>query len=240
LSLLQSIRKHCELIDETSGSKYVLKIDELRNTLFNKTLSTIDLLMRNTLRKDFDACAKLLAEIRHDLTPLSDDMLAIVSLKETWDPRKLPIDYVEFFETGKMRFIRRIFLSYCMKDENEKLISGLVSPFLEELGFQTFYASRDFVPNKTPGQNAEELIRKSGTLIAYLTKDQDNRPSANVIHEIGIASEKVNILFAEKGVIVPQNLATSATYNTFIRQNTGEMLLKMIQSLRLAEIYKVL
>lgn len=126
-----------------------------------------------------------------------------------------------------------------MKGENEMLISSLVGPFLEELGFQTVYASRDFPPNKAPGQNAEEFIKKCGTLIAYLTQDQGVYPSANVIHEIGVASDKVVIIFAEKGTLVPANLSTSATYYTFERQNTGDMLLKLIHTLRLAGIYKV-
>jgi hypothetical protein len=239
LSSIESIRKHCEFIDAVSGSMYVVSIDKFRNTLRNKTLNTIDLLMKNALRKDFDSCTKLLAEISHDLSPHTDTVLELISLKATFDLRTLPLDCLEFFETGEMRFIGRIFLSYCMKDENEILISSLVSPFLEELGFQTVYASRDFSPNKTPGQNAEELIKKCGTLIAYLTQDQGVYPSANVIHEIGVASDKVVILFAEKGAIVPPNLSTSATYYTFERQNTGEMLLKLIRSLRLANIYKV-
>lgn len=126
-----------------------------------------------------------------------------------------------------------------MKNENEGLISNLVSPFLEELGFQTVYASRDFPPNKAPGQNAEEFIKKCGTLIAFLTQDQGVYPSANVIHEIGVASDKNVILFAEKGTLVPSNLSTAATYYTFDRQNTGDVLLKIIHTLRLAEIYKV-
>ncbi len=239
LSSIESIRKHCEVIDTVSGSMHVVAIDKFRNTLRNKTLNTIDLLMKNALRKDFDSCTKLLAEISRDLSPHTDTVLELISLKATFDLRSLPLDYLEFFETGEMRFIGRIFLSYCMKDKNETLISSLVSPFLEELGFQTFYASRDFSPNKTPRQNAEELIKKCGTLIAYLTQDQGVHPSANVIHEIGVASDKIVILFAEKGAIIPANLSTSATYCTFERQNTGEMLLKLIHSLRLAKIYKV-
>lgn len=239
LSLIESIRKHCEFIDAVSGSTHVVAIDKFRNTLRNKTLNTIDLLMRNSLRKDFDSCSKLLEEISQDLSPHADTVMELISLKATFDLRSLPIDYLEFFETGEMRFIGRIFLSYCMKDENEILIGSLVSPFLEELGFQTVYASRDFPPNKTPGQNAEELIKKCGTLIAYLTRDQGVYPSANVIHEIGVASDKVVILFAEKGALVPPNLSTSATYYAFERQNTGDMLLKLVRSLRLANIYKV-
>jgi hypothetical protein len=239
LSELQSIRNHCEYIDRTSGSTYVIAIDKLRNTLRNKTMNSLNLLSKNALRKDFHSCKILLEEAISDLSAFTETVLDLVNLKECFDLRSLPADYIELFETGEIKYVGKVFLSYCMRDENEVLINGLISPFLEELGFQTVYASRDFPPNKAPGQNAEEFIKKCGTLIAFLTKDQELRPSANVIHEIGVASDKVVILFAEKGAVVPSNLTTSITYYNFDRQNTGDVLLKIIHSLRLLTIYKV-
>ena len=238
LDLLNSIRKHCELIDEFSGSNRLQTIDRLRKSFRDETLSMLDLAMKHTIRKEFDSAVKLVRKIRTQLSKYTDDILELISLKESFDVSKLPLDYVEFFETGEMKFIGRIFLSYSIKPENEELIDGLAAPFLEELGFQTVYAKRDFPPIKTPGQSAEELIKKCGTLIAFLTKDQDSYPSANVIHEIGIASDKVVIMFAEKGARVPTNLTTSGTYYTFERQHLEKMLLRLLRCLRLSNVFK--
>jgi hypothetical protein len=239
LGVLQSIRKECEYIDIASGSTYVKIIDRLRSILQNNTLNSFDLLSKTALRKDFESCLKLLSEAKSALDGCTEGLIELICLKDTFDLRSLPAEYIELFETGEVKYIGKIFLSYCMKEENEALISKLISPFLEELGFQTVYASRDFPPNRAPGHNAEEFIKKCGTLIAFLTKDQGVYPSANVIHEIGVASDKVVILFVEKDTLVPSNLSTSATYYTFERQNTGDVLLKTIHTLRLAKIYNI-
>jgi len=238
LNLLNSIRKHCELIDEISGSNHLQAIDKLRS-LFNETLSTLDLIKKHTIRKEFDSAIELLNEIRAQCSKYTDEALGLVILKESFDMNKLPLDYVEFFETGEMRFIQKIFLSYSMKKGNEELIEGLVAPFLEELGFQTIYAKKSFPPTKTPGQSAEDFIKKCGTLIAFLTKDQDSYPSPNVIHEIGIASDKVRIMFVEKGARVPTNLTTSGTYFTFECQRLDKMLLELLRCLRLSGVFKL-
>jgi len=238
LSHLDSIRKHIELIDNITGSNQLLIIDRLRNILRNETLSVLDLIMKHTIRKDYDSASKLLQKMETQLTKYRDDAMALVNLKESFDISKLPLDYVEFFETGKMRFIGRIFISYSMKNKNEQFIEDLVAPFLEELGFQTIYAKRDFPPTRTPGQSAEEFIKKCSTLIAFLTKDQDSHPSANVIHEIGVASDKTVLMFVEKGTKVPTNLATSRTYFVFERQHLEELLLELLRRLRLSDIFK--
>ena len=236
LAAIESVKKHCEIIDDALGSDYYQRVDSLRNILRNKALSTVDLLIKNIPRKSFDVCSTLIKELAQDLATCAEDTIELVDLKEKLDRQKLPIEYLEFFEKGEMRFVGRI-LSYCMREENEKLISTLVSPFLEDLGFQPIYAGKDFPPNRPPGQNVEEFIRKCGTLIAYLTKDQDIYPSPNVIHEIGVASDKALIIFAEKGTNVPSNLTTLGTYYSFERQNSGDMLLKLLHGLRLLKIY---
>lgn len=238
LEHLTSIRKHCELIDELSGSNYLQIIDRLRSIFRNKTLNALDLMNKHAVRREYDSAIKLVDTIRTELGNCTDDVLELVTLKESFDITRLSLDYVEFFETGKMRFIGKIFLSYSMKKENEELIEGLVAPFLEELGFQIIYTKKDFPPTKTPGQSAEEFIKKCGTLLAFLTKDQDSHPSANVIHEIGIASDKVVIMLVEKDTYVPTNLMTRGTYIHFERQHSGEMLLKLLRSLRLSNVFK--
>lgn len=238
LDSIESIRKHCKIIDGISGSNHLQAVDRLRDILHNRTRNTFDLAMKHTTRKEYDSSIKLIEEISNEISKQTDDVLKLIDLKESFDRRKLPLDYLEFFETGEISFIRRIFLSYSMKEENERLIKDLIAPFLEELGFQTVYAGRDFLPTKTPGQSAEEFVKKSGTLIAFLTKDQDSYPSANVIHEIGVASDKVVIMFAETGTHVPSNLKTSGTYYTFERQHLEKMLLKLLNSLRLSRVYK--
>jgi hypothetical protein len=239
IDTIQSIRKHCEYVDSDSGSTYVIAIDKTRNVLRNKSLNSLDLISKNSFRKDFDSCRKLLDEAKTEISPSTETIIELITLKDRPNLRTLPTEYVELFETGEIKFIGKIFLSYCMKDENQALIANLVAPFLEEIGFQTIYASRDFPPNKAPGYNAEDFIKKCGTLIAFLTKDQGTYPSANVVHEIGVASEKIAILFVEKGANVPSNLSTSATYYTFERQNLGDVLLKIVHTLRLANVYKV-
>lgn len=55
IDMAQSVRKHCEYIDAIQGSSYTASIDKLRNTLRNKTLNSIELLMKNAIRKDFDS-----------------------------------------------------------------------------------------------------------------------------------------------------------------------------------------
>lgn len=238
LGLLKSVRKHFEFIDEISGSNELQKIDRLRNTLTSEAMGTLDLAMRHATRKEYDLASELIIEFKNQLGEHANYVFELLKLKDAFDVSKLPLDHVEFFETGKMTFIGKIFLSYSMKPENEELIEYLVAPFLEELGFQTIYAKRDFPPTRTPGQSAEDFIKKCGTLIAFLTKDQDSYPSANVIHEIGVASDKVVIMFAEFGAQVPTNLTTSGTYFTFERQHLGEMLLKLLRSLRLSGVFK--
>lgn len=82
-----------------------MAIDKFRSILRNKTLSTLDLLMKNALRKDFDSCKRLLEETIRELSPQTDIVLELIGLKETFDPRSLPTDYIELFETGEMKFL---------------------------------------------------------------------------------------------------------------------------------------
>jgi len=235
---ITSIRKHCSLIDEMLGSGHLQRIDKTRNTLRSEVSDTLDLIMKHTLRKEYDFAIELLDKFNSQLGSCTEDFMELAVLQESFDFSKLPLDYVEFFETGEMRFIGRIFLSYSMKAENTEIVELTVAPFLEELGFQTVYAKKDFPPTKTPGQSAEEFIRKCGTLVAFLTKDQDSYPSANVIHEIGIASDKTIIMLVENGARVPTNLMTRGTYVTFERQQLERMLLELLKCLRLSNVFR--
>jgi len=118
LNSLESIRKHCELIDEFSGSNQLQTVDRLRNSLRNETLGALDLSMKHTTRKEYPLALESFNRIRTQLSKHTDDAMELVTLKESFDVGKLPLDYVEFFETGKMRFTGRIFLSYSIKTKN--------------------------------------------------------------------------------------------------------------------------
>lgn len=109
LDLIQSVRKHCEYIDRASGSTYVMAIDKLRNTLRNKTLNSMNLLSKNALRKDFDSCKKLLEEASLEISSCTETVLELINLKETFDLRSLPTDYIELFETGEIKYIGKVF-----------------------------------------------------------------------------------------------------------------------------------
>lgn len=153
-----------------------------------------------------------------------------------------PMRAVYSLSEGKLPFLvegRTVFISYAMRKENTALYS-LVSRFVTGLRFKVLSASETGRADLPPGIQIKDMIRLSDSVIAILTKDvksgsrgkKVSYPSLNVVDEIGQASDKSVIMLVEEGTEVPSNIKTRATYISFSRNKTGDLIVNLLDALQ--------
>ena len=246
---IQGLREPFFILDTEMGTDGVKKIDAIVRSLKSNEIEegsipigyvpVIDLSISHVKSGRLSEAANLLDSWRIRNSVVSDEMFELYMIPEKIKEKQPRNSIVEILDTGKVVYVNRVFVSYALTSENQKLVKEMVVPFLRELGYDVTFAPDYFKPNLTPGQNAKELIDRSGILIALLTKEKGELPSQNVIHEIGLASGRPTLILCEASVQVPSNISTSLTYMTFSKGDEGRLLLSILSALKLLKLVEI-
>lgn len=246
---VRSLREPFYVLDTEMGTKGVEKIDTIVRFLKSNEIGEdslpiayvpiIDLAISHVKSGRLSEAVKLINNWRIKSPLISDMMFELYMIPEKIREKQPRNSIVEILDTGIVRYVNRVFVSYALTSENQKLVKETLVPLLQEFGFDVTFAPDFFRPDLTPAQNAKELISRSGILIALLTKEKGKLPSQNVIHEIGLAVGRPTVALCEIGVEVPSNITTSLTYKTFSKEEIGRLIFSTVSALKSLKLIEI-